>query len=49
MTHLQNIYNEISMFKGYIHKFNRSEQFIFLNLFILYLLIILKFILDKVI
>jgi hypothetical protein len=44
MTHLQNIYSEISMFKGYIHKFNRSEQIIFLNLFILYVLIFFKFI-----
>ena len=43
VTHLQNIYNEISMFKGYIHKFNRSEQIIFLNLFILYVLMFFVF------
>ena len=47
MKHIKNIYNEISMFKGYIHKFNRNEKIIFINLFILYFLIIIYFIFFK--
>ena len=47
MKHIKNIYNEISMFKGYIHKFNRSEKIIYCNIIFLYLSIIIYFIFFK--
>lgn len=47
MKHIKNIYNEIAMFKGFIHKFNRNEKYIYCNIILLYFLIIIYFIFFK--
>ena len=39
MKHIENIYNEISLFKGYIHKFNKTNKIILVNFILIYIIL----------